>query len=130
MPACSRHPDDHPAAASGDGGNTAATPQKEVELTEWSWRASGLSGSMQAGFTISNHSKYPVKDIVVVCAWKSVSGKVLGTAEKTLPDTWEPGETRAVGYFTIGTRDEDTASSEGTIRSWTAVTPAGETKMK
>lgn len=130
LTACSRERNVQPAGAAGNGKEAAPAPRREVELSAWTWRASGLSGSMQAGFTISNDSKYPVKDIIIVCNQKSVSGEVLSTAEKTVSETWEPGEIRAVSRFTIGLMNDQSVSSEGSILSWTAVTPEGETKMK
>jgi hypothetical protein len=130
LTACSRERNVQPAGAGGNGQEAAPALRREVELSAWTWRASGLSGSMQAGFTISNASNYSVKDIMIVCTQKSVSGGVLSTAEKTVSETWEPGEIRAVSRFAIGLRNDQTASSEGSILSWTAVTPEGETKMK
>lgn len=93
-------------------------PKDEIRknLTlDFKWRKDGFGSILMADITISNNSKFPVKDILIDIQTFAPSGTRLGRTKHTLYQTVAPFSKSTISNFNAGFIDQQSSNAGAKI---------------
>lgn len=76
--------------------------EKHVDLKKMDWWTDGFGSIMMADITLHNRSPITIKDIHIRCNLTASSGTLVGTAEKTIYDVVNSGQTKTFRKLNFG----------------------------
>ena len=90
----------------------------QIKIANWSWRTIGFDNIMEADFTITNGSRYDIKDIRIRCNHYAKSGTKIDSNTRTIYDIIKAGETRRFTKFNMGFIHSQVDSSAASIQDF------------
>ncbi|ABD88069.1 hypothetical protein [Rhodopseudomonas palustris] len=65
----------------------AAAPLKRISLVRQSWKRGGMGSKALASFTVRNRNGFPIKDLEILCAFRSDDGSYATQRRRVLHET-------------------------------------------
>lgn len=100
-----KSPDASTTAQSAPSNEPRVNPKQEAIdglKLDFTWGKGGFDSVMLVDFVLTNQSKYPVKDIKMVCISKANSGTTIDKNQKVIYELIKQGETKKLEKFNMG----------------------------
>jgi hypothetical protein len=109
-------------APSGDSSYDEEREARQlVTIADWSWHKEGFNNIMEADFTITNGSRFDIKDIKIKCVHSAKSGTQIDSNTRTIYDVIKAGETRQFRKFSMGFIHSQVESSSASIQDFVII---------
>ena len=99
---------------SGSGTTSGESPKDEalrLAKLDYSWAKEGFGNIMMANFTVTNPSKYRLKDLKITCNHFAKSGTEIDKNSQTIYDVIKPGQKKHFPNVNMGFIHTQAASS-------------------
>lgn len=93
----------------------------KVGIAEWTWRKAGFDNVMNADFTVTNGSRFDIKDITITCIHYAKSGTKIDSNTRTIYDIIKAGESKQFTDFNMGFIHSQAESSGAVIKDFVIV---------